>query len=581
MEHPKVIQVRQGVEERVRNIYDESKTQHITEQIFKTVPLAKKAIESVPRINKWDEKDVMVITYADSIRKDDERPLRTLYEFLRRELKPYINNVHVLPFNPASSDEGFSVIDYREVNPDHGDWSDIEPIIKHFNLMADLVLNHCSRESQWFKNYLTDSSPGKDYFIDGADFKDLSKVVRPRSSTLLTSVETVAGEKQVWCTFSKDQVDLNYANPEVLLEIIRIIQFYLDQGIHTFRLDAVAFLWKEDGTDCIHRPQTHELIRLLRLIVEQLEPAAILITETNVPNKENLSYFGNGNEAHLIYNFSLPPLLLHTMLSGDARHLKKWMMSMPPARRGRAYLNFIASHDGIGLRPAEGLLSKEEQENLIKTLRDFGGEISMRRTPEGDLTPYEANISLYNAMAGTIKKGKDKWQAERFIAAHTIMLALEGLPAFYIHSLLGTENNTQGLAATGQARSINRYKWDAEDLTAALADEELHHKPVFDELRRRIGIRKEQEAFHPNATQYTLHLGKKIVGFWRESLNRSQSIFAVHNISDKTQKIPLVELNLIVTETWTDVLSGKTYNSQEDTHLKLPPYGCAWISNLA
>jgi sucrose phosphorylase len=581
MQHPKVVQVHQGVEERVRNIYGEAQTKQVTEQIFKIVPLANKTIESTPKVNKWDEKDIMVITYADTIKKENESPLRTLCEFFRRELKPYINNVHILPFNPASSDDGFSVIDYTAISPELGEWADMEPLIKHFNLMADLVLNHCSRESKWFQNFLKGTSPGKNYFVDGSDFKDLTKVVRPRSTPLLTTVETVEGEKQVWCTFSEDQVDLNYANPEVLLEFIRIIQFYLDKGIHIFRLDAVAFLWKKDGTDCIHLPETHEVIRLLRLIVEHLEPSAILITETNVPNKENLSYFGNGNEAHLIYNFSLPPLLLNTMLSGDCRHLKRWMMSMPPARRGRAYLNFIASHDGIGLRPAEGLLTQEEQDNLINTLRDFGGEISMRRTPDGELTPYEANISLFSAMAGTIKKGKDEWQVERFIAAHTIMLALEGLPAFYIHSLFGTENNTQGMAATGHARSINRYKWNIEDLEEALSDEELSHKRLFDELRRRISIRKAQEAFHPNATQYTLHLGKRIVGFWRESLNRSQSIFAIHNVSDKVQKIPLVELNLIATETWIDVLTGNTYCSHNDTHLELAPYGCAWISNLS
>jgi|GEM_PF-1139 len=580
MTHPKVVQVHQGVEERLRNIYGEQSTSEIAAQIFETIPLAKKAIESSPKANPWDEKDIMVITYADSIKANNEVPLKTLYNFCRNELKPYINNVHILPFNPYSSDDGFSVIDYNAVNPEHGSWSDIEQFSKHFNIMADLVLNHCSSESTWFQNFLNDTSPGKDYFIEGSRFKDLSKVVRPRSSPLLTSVKTVAGEKEVWCTFSADQVDLDFSNPAVLLEIIRIIQLYLDKGIHIFRLDAVAFLWKEDGTDCIHRPETHEVIRLIRLVLEQLEPSAILITETNVPNKENLSYFGNGNEAHLIYNFSLPPLLLHAMLSGDCRHLKKWMMSMPPARRGRAYLNFIASHDGIGLRPAEGLLSKTEQDDLITTLRDFGGEISMRRTPEGELTPYEANISLYSAMAGTIGKGKDSWQTERFIAAHTIMLALEGLPAFYIHSLLGTENDLDGMAESGHARSINRYKWDAQDLKRTLSDDTKHHKPLFDELRRRIGIRKEQEAFHPNATQYTLHLGNQIVGFWRENLNRAQSIFAIHNISDQVQQIPLVELNLIDTENWIDLLGGKNI-SPTDTHLELAPYGCAWISNLS
>ncbi|NWK54026.1 alpha-glucosidase C-terminal domain-containing protein [Verrucomicrobiaceae bacterium N1E253] len=541
-------------------------------------PLETKAIHRTPELNKWTENDVLAITYADSIKRPGEAPLRTLYEFSQRELKQHINNLHILPFCPYSSDDGFSVIDYTSVNPDHGDWHDIERFHKHFNLMADLVLNHCSRESLWFKNFCTNTTPGKDYFIDAAQFNDLSQVVRPRSTPLLSSVQTVDGEKEVWCTFSEDQVDLNFANPEVLMEIIHIIQLYLDKGIHVFRLDAVAFLWKEDGTNCVHRPETHELIKLLRLIIEHLEPAAILITETNVPNKENLSYFGNGNEAHLIYNFSLPPLLLYTMLSGNCQHLKKWMMSMPPARRGRAYLNFIASHDGIGLRPAEGLLSGTEQHNLIETIRAFGGEISMRRTPEGELTPYEANISLYSSMAGTIANGEDQWQQDRYICAHTIMLALEGLPAFYIHSLLATENDRQGMAESGEPRSINRHQWSAEALQEQLNTPDSHHKIIFDELRRRIDIRRKQSAFHPNATQYTLHFGAQVFAFWRESLDRSQSIFALHNISDQPQTIPLVELNLIATETWYDVLNGDHYD-QNDTSIHLPPYGCVWISN--
>lgn len=579
MQHPKVQQLKTGVQERVRNIYGEKNTQELTEKIFTTAPLAQKAIESAPTVNKWNEQDIMVITYADSIRSEDEAPLRTLYDFFRKKLKNHINNVHILPFNPYSSDDGFSVIDYNAVKPEHGDWADIEQFTQHFRVMADLVLNHCSRESTWFKNFTENLSPGKGYFIDGSAFEDLTTVVRPRSTPLITSVETIDGEKQVWCTFSEDQVDLNFANPEVLLEVIRIIQLYLDKGITTFRLDAVAFLWKEDGTDCLHRPQTHEIIKLLRLIIESLEPTAIIITETNVPNKENLSYFGNGNEAHLIYNFSLPPLLLYTMLSGNCSHLKKWMMSMPPARHGRAYLNFIASHDGIGLRPAEGLLSESENDNLLEAIRNFGGKISMRRMPEGELKPYEANISLYSAMAGTIENDKDDKQLDRFITAHTIMMALEGLPAFYIHSLLGTENDLQGMAESGQARSINRFKWEKEKLAQALADESSHHKELFAEILRRISIRKQQTAFHPNATQYTLHLGNQVFAFWRESLDRAQSIFAIHNISDQAQQIPLVELNMISTERWVDLLSGTSYTNL-DTHLELPPYGCAWISNL-
>jgi sucrose phosphorylase len=393
-------------------------------------------------------------------------------------------------------------------------------------------------------------------------------------------VETVDGEKHVWCTFSEDQVDLDFRNPEVFLEIVRIIRYYVEQGIRYFRLDAIAFLWKESGSTCVHLPQTHELIKLIRVVIENIEPSAVIVTETNVPNRENLSYFGNDNEAHLIYNFSLPPLLLNSILSGNCKHLKTWMMSMPPARRGRAYLNFIASHDGIGLRPAEGLLCAGELDGLVETLRDSGGEISMRRTATGDLTPYEANISLYSAMAQTIDGGEDGLQVERFLCAHKIMLALEGMPAIYVHSLLGTENHREGMAQTGRARTINRYQWQANDLEAALADPKRHHQAVFAEMKRLIQIRRQQSAFHPNATQYTLHFSDQIFAFWRESLDREQSVFALHNISAELQLIPMVELNLIATESWSDLISGELYEDLDGV-LELPPYGCVWITNQA
>jgi len=280
----------------------------------------------------------------------------------------------------------------------------------------------------------------------------------------------------------------------------------------------------------------------------------------------------------MIYNFSLPPLLVNTLLSGDSRHLKTWLMSMPPARQGRSYFNFIASHDGIGLRPAEGLLSDIELKKLTETLCSFGGEISMRKLSDGELKPYEANISLFSAMAGTIEGGKDDLQVDRFLCAHMIMLALEGVPAIYIHSLLGTENNIQGVANTGHLRTINRAKWDYDELHDLLTDKESHHSEVFNEMRRIISIRKRQQAFHPNATQYTLHLGNKIFAFWRESLDRSQSVFAIHNISNEPQVIAVSELNLIETDNWKDLLSGQRIGDVSES-ITLPAYGCAWLSN--
>jgi sucrose phosphorylase len=576
--HTKAQRVRQRVALHVSEIYGEECAEDITDQLLDAANMSEQAAPVALGTSKWDQSDVMMVTYGDSIIKEGRKPLRELNNFLVTELRDTFSSVHVLPFNPYSSDDGFSVIDYKEVNPDLGSWEDLQAIGKDFDLMADLVVNHCSSQSKWFKNYLKGRNPGRDYFIDGTEFEDLTKVVRPRSSPLLTEVKTVDGDKHVWCTFSEDQVDLDFRNPEVLLEIVRIIRYYVEQGIRYFRLDAIAFLWKESGTNCVHLPQTHELIKLLRIVIENLEPSAVIITETNVPNRENLSYFGNDNEAHLIYNFSLPPLLLNSILSGDCKHLKTWLMSMPPARRGRAYLNFIASHDGIGLRPAEGLLSVEELDGLIETIQASGGEISMRRTPEGALTPYEANISLYSAMARPIAGEEDGLQTARFLCAHTIMLALEGLPAIYIHSLLGTENNREGMAQTGRARTINRFQWSSDELVAALDDDTRHHQHVFTEMKRLIGIRREQAAFHPNATQYTLHFSDQVFAFWRESLDRGQSLFALHNVSAETQTIPLVELNLIATESWRDLLSGTRYDNLEGV-IELEPYGCVWITN--
>lgn len=568
---------RQSVELHVSEIYGPEQAREISDEIFAAANLSESAAPAaVP--GKWDESDVLLITYGDSIVREGRRPLVELQNFLARNLKDAFSAVHVLPFNPYSSDDGFSVIDYREVNPELGDWEDLKSIARDFELMADLVINHCSRESRWFQNFLNGRDPGRDYFIDGLEFEDLTAVVRPRSSPLLTEVRTVDGDKHVWCTFSEDQVDLDYRNPAVLLEMVRIVRHYIDQGIRYFRLDAIAYLWKESGTPCVHLPQTHEIIKLLRVVIETLDPAAVIVTETNVPNRENLSYFGNDNEAHLIYNFSLPPLLLNALLSGDCRHLKTWMMSMPPARRGRGYLNFIASHDGIGLRPAEGLLSTGELDGLIETIRASGGEISMRRMPDGGFKPYEANISLFSAMARPIGGDVDGRQIDRFICAHTIMLALEGLPAIYLLSMLGTENDHEGVARTGRARSINRRQWPAEELEAALVDDAGPHRALFDEMKRRIRIRRAQKAFHPNATQYTLHFNDQVFAFWRESLDRDQSVFALHNVSPEPQSIPLVELNLIATEQWTDLIGGARFDDFEGT-IELEPYGCVWITN--
>ena len=530
-----------------------------------------------PHCNYWDEDDIVMITYGDSIIDGDERPLVTLNRFLGRYCKNTINNVHILPFFPYSSDDGFSVIDYSSVNESLGTWDDIEAIAKDYGLMTDLVINHCSARSVWFDNFIKGEGTGSDFFFTADPDADLSMVTRPRISPLLRETNTLNGTQYVWCTFSHDQVDFDFRNPNVLLTFIDIIRLYIDKGAKIFRLDAVAFLWKVIGTSCINLPQTHEVIRLIRTLIEHVDPSIIIITETNIPNRENLTYFGNANEAHAIYNFSLPPLLVNTLVTGDCTYLKSWMMSMPPAQNGTAYFNFIASHDGIGLRPAEGLLNDDEISELVHTMQHFGGKISWRASEHGQQKPYEINITLFDALQGTTK-GPDRWQVDRFICAHAIMLGMEGIPGLYIHSLLGTSNDYEKVANTGQNRSINRKRWEWDDLQALLNSPYSQHHKVLTRLSQLIRIRKAQPAFHPNATQFTLQLGNHIFGYWRQSLDRKQSIFCISNVSDETQSIQLSDINLIGTDNWIDLVTRQEI-SLSTSVIQLAPYQVLWISN--
>ena len=517
-----------------------------------------------PRIDPytlWSERDSVLITYADTFTDGDERPLRTLGRFVAKHGSAF-STVHVLPFAPSSSDRGFAVIDHRAVRSELGDWDDIAALGLDADLMFDLVCNHVSASSAWFRQFVAGEPPGRNYFVTASPADDLSAVVRSRTHPLLHEVDAAAGPRWVWCTFSADQVDLDWRNPEVLLEMLRVLDDYIDRGARLIRLDAVAFVWKEIGTPCIHLPQTHELVRLLRTLLHRRAPTTVLVTETNVPNVENLTYFGNGNEAHLIYNFALPPLLVHGLQQGRSDRLTAWMMSMPPAPEGCAYLNFIGAHDGIGLRPAEGLLSDEEIDDMVAAVHALGGLHSTYLRHGGE-RPYELNIAPIDAF------GNDDLTIERFLCAHTVMLGLEGIPAMWVHSLLGTPSDRSAAMASGVNRDINRSQ-------VALAD--VSGSPVMKRLSDLVHLRGQQAAFHPNATQYTLHLGDALFGFWRQSRDRSQSIFAVHNLTDAPQDLHADTLNLTLTESWTDLLSGRRL-AHGGEPFALAPYQSAWITN--
>lgn len=566
----------------VAEIYPHQDSFQLSEQVreaFWPGDMPVRARRRRPTNDLWNERDSLLITYGNSVLDGRHKPLDLLNDFLLRRLQGVISGVHILPFFPYTSDDGFAVSDFRAVNPQLGDWEDINRIASAFDLMSDLVLNHVSSQGNWFNAYRQGKAPYNKFFFEASPDDDLSQVVRPRTTPLLQKIDTLNGPRHVWCTFSHDQIDVDFRNPEVLLEFLRIIRLHVDHGIKIIRLDAVAFLWKEIGTSSIHLPQTHAIVRLMRLLCDFDREKIILLTETNVPKAENLSYFGQRDEAHMIYNFPLPPLILHAVLSGSADYLRRWQSGMPPAPLGCAYLNFTASHDGIGMRPAEGILPVTEQDRMIDTIKSIGGLVSMRALPDGGEAPYEINTTYYEATSQTFD-GPDDWHFERFLCTQTIVMSLEGIPAFYIHSLLATANDHAQVAHRGMNRAINRHRWDYPTLNTLLDDPQSPQARVVEAISRQLRIRAQQPAFHPNATQFTIPLAEEVFGIWRQSLDRQQSIFALHNVSAKEIKIPHLSMNLIDGETWVDLLSGEDVDMSQDA-IVMAPYQCRWITNFA
>ena len=488
---------------------------------------------------EWNEADAVLITYGDQLSTEGETPLQTLTSWLcRTGIERLINTVHILPFSPYSSDDGFSVIDYRQVDPALGSWDDIAALGEHVNLMFDLVLNHCSQESSWFQAYLRGEEPYTRYFIEADPALDLSGVTRPRSLPLLHEFATSRGPRHVWTTFSRDQVDLNFADPDVLIEMIDILLFYAQQGARIIRLDAIAYLWKQLGTNCIHLPQTHEVVKLMRDVLEVAAPGTWLLTETNVPHVENVSYFGRQDEAHLVYNFSLPPLLLEAFVSQDVTYLQQWLADLEYPD-GTAYFNFTASHDGVGVRPLEGLVPQDRFERLVEAMRERGAFVNTKRDSNGNDSPYELNITYFDALSDPAAPDASL-HARRFLASQAIMLFLRGIPGIYFHSLVGTPNYHEGVARTKQNRTINRRKYRQQELEDLTADSSSAQAQVLDGYQRLLQTRRSHPAFHPNAPIEVTDVGSAaVLAFTRSSLQDGQRLLIVANVSNAAATIQL------------------------------------------
>ncbi|TNF76325.1 MAG: sugar phosphorylase, partial [Acidobacteria bacterium] len=562
--------------ERLMRVYWAHKTREMIEDDRGFVPA-----------ERFTEKDAILITYGDLILAEDETPLQVL----ARILDTYSRNlttIHILPFFPYSSDRGFSVVDFEEVDPCLGSWEDIEQLGDRYRLMFDGVINHISSKSRWFQEFLNGNPDYEDFFIrfatDAAISEDhLELILRPRASELLTPFETLDGRRFVWTTFSADQIDLNYKHPKVLLRILEILLYYVRRGADLIRLDAATYLWAELGTECAHLKQTHALIKLFRAVLDVVAPRVALVSETNVPHEDNISYFGDGtNEAQMIYNFALPPLVLLSFQTGDSSHLSRWASSLERVSDRATYFNFLDSHDGVGLLPIKDIVPAAEIEHMIERVVEHGGLVSYRTASDGTRAPYELNVTWWSALNREDTGEPLVQQVDRFIASRAISFALMGVPGIYIASMVGTRNDREAVEESGEARAINRRGMDAAKLEELLADPESPAGLTARRMRELLAARVRCPGFHPNAAQQILIKENSVFSLLRESPDRTVHLLALVNVTAEPQEISFSRTDLggVWPMSWSDLLSETTVSPSDDTlDISLTPYQVLWLAS--
>ena len=514
--------------------------------------------------------DAFLISYPDQLRSPGTTALQSLAAFGRNHLADLISGIHLLPFLPSSSDDGFAVTDYRQVDPGLGTWQDVYALGRDFRLMVDLVLNHASAQSGWFAAFRRGQPPYDAFFRVPEPDGDWSRVVRPRATPLFTSFETSAGPLPVWTTFGPDQVDLDYRSPEVLLEMVDVMLEYVGHGAEVIRLDAVAYLGKRSGTACLHLPETHAVVKALRLAAHAAAPWVRLITETNVPHTDGLTYFGDGDESDLVYSFALPPLIIHALTTGDARPLTEWAASLTSPPGEGALFHFLASHDGIGLNGASGWLSDAQTDRLIERAGQCGS-VSFRSAPTGGVRAYELNVNLLDMLAGGPPEVPLPSAAiPRFLCAHAILLALAGVPALYFHSLVGSRGDPAAVVRTGQPRSINREKLERSHLEQELRRPGSQRRRIFDGVAHLLQARRALPPLHPRAPQVVFHhLPAGVFGVERTSLDGSQRLLCLHEVAGGQ-----MEVAAGFAGGGRDVLTGEVMPLD---HIALRPYQVRWL----
>ena len=342
--------------------------------------------------------------------------------------------------------------------------------------------------------------------------------------------------------------------------------FYLSNSIEIIRLDAIGFIWKKLGTSCFHMKNTHEIVKLLRNILEYVAPYAVIITETNVPHKDNISYFGKNDEAHMVYQFPLPPLVLDAVTRQNTVYLQRFYRKIQNMPSQNLFFNFLASHDGIGVLGAKGYLNKRQFNGMLATVENHKGIISYKSMPDKTKAPYEMNINYFDAINNPNKKIPIKTEVKKFIASQAMIVGSKGTPGIYIHSLLGSRNDIKGMKKSGINRRINREKLNLKKLEKELNNTKSIRHNVLKQYKNMLDAKSKRKEFDPYSKQRIITSDKRL--FILKRTYKNSKVHIVINFSENEIKMPIKAFRSSI-----DIITGKRFKNI------IQPYQTYFLSN--
>ena len=437
---------------------------------------------------------VQLITYVDRLGGGGLNDLAALIGRPGAPLAGVFGGVHLLPFfHPIDgADAGFDPIDHTQVDARLGTWADVRALSEHVDVMGDVIVNHVSSQSPQFLDWSArgSASPYAGLFLtlgsvfpQGATERDLLAVYRPRPGLPLTYATLANGEKKVlWTTFTPQQLDIDVRHPQGRAYLDSILDTFAASGIRMVRLDAVGYAIKQPGTSCFMIPQTFEFIDefAARARAQGIE----VLVEVHSYYQRQIEI---ARRVDWVYDFALPPLVLHALYFGTFAPLRRWI-GMRPTNA----LTVLDTHDGIGIidigadasdrEGHPGLVPPDELDRLVERIHvnSHGQSRQATGAAASNLDLYQVNCTFYDAV------GRND---AAYLVARAIQFFLPGVPQVYYVGLLAGENDMNLLARSGVGRDINRHHYTRAEIDAAL------DRPVVRQLLELIRLRNRHPAF--------------------------------------------------------------------------------------